>query len=107
MDVSDFLEKAKRIHGDRYEYPNIVTKNDIKINNASEGLKYEINTDDISIEVTGKENELIGLDITDFTIIVDVTDLEAGEHQVKLNVSSTKEFAAIKLSTETVNIIIK
>ena len=38
MDVSDFLEKAKRIHGDRYEYPNIVTKNDIKYKDKIEIL---------------------------------------------------------------------
>ena len=38
MDVSDFLEKAKRIHGDRYEYPNIVTKNNIKYKDKIEIL---------------------------------------------------------------------
>jgi len=84
-----------------------VEKDNIKLINASENLKYEIETGDLNIEITGKEADLIGIDINDFTITVDVSGLNEGSHNVELNISSSKDLASIKPSSEEVKITVK
>ncbi len=84
-----------------------IQKNNIELLNSVETLQYEINAEDLTIEVTGKESDVKSMDISSFTITADVAGLEAGEHTVELNVGSTVEFATINLSKEEINIIIK
>ena len=84
-----------------------VDSNNVKLENASGNLEYEIVVDDMTIEVQGKESDLIGLDISSFNIIVDVKGLESGTHTVKVEIECQKDVTSIKPSTEEIKIIVK
>ncbi|MBR5517350.1 MAG: hypothetical protein IKU53_05190 [Firmicutes bacterium] len=84
-----------------------VNKDNIKINNASEDLKYELEADDISIKARGKEADILGLSLSNFNIYVDVTDLEAGTHTVDLSVETAKDLVSVDVSTDKIEIIIE
>lgn len=84
-----------------------VSSNNIKLENASSSLEYEIVIDDMTIEVQGKESDLIGLDISSFNITADVKGLESGTHTVKVKIECQKNVASIKPSTEEIKIIVK
>ena len=84
-----------------------INKDDIKINNTSEDLKYELKAEGIYIEVTGKEADILSLSASDFNIYVDVQNLEAGTHTVDLIVETDKDLASVKVSKEQIEIIIE
>ena len=84
-----------------------VSNNNIKLENASNNLEYEVVIDDMTIEVQGKESDLIGLDISSFNITADVKGLESGTHTVKVEIECQKNVASIKPSTEEITIIVK
>lgn len=84
-----------------------VPESSIKLLNTSDDLQYEIDAEDLTISVAGKENDLSGLDISNFTITADVKSLEKGTHKVNVSVESSKKFSLIKLSTEEVEITIR
>lgn len=84
-----------------------INKDDIKINNISEDLKYELKAEGISIEVTGKEADILSLSASDFNIYVDVQNLEVGTHTVDLIVETDKDLASVKVSKEQIEIIIE
>lgn len=84
-----------------------VPESSIKLLNTSDDLQYEIDAEDLTISVAGKENDLSGLDISNFTITADVKSLEQGTHKVNVSVESSKKFSLIKLSTEEVEITIR
>lgn len=84
-----------------------VPNNSIKLLNTSDDLDYEVNTDDMTISIAGKENDLSGIDISNFTITADVKNLEAGTHKVKVEIESRKDFNFIQPSTEEVEITIE
>ncbi|MBR5128700.1 MAG: hypothetical protein IKU67_01490 [Firmicutes bacterium] len=84
-----------------------VQKNNIELVNAVETLQYDVVAEDISIEVVGKESDIKTMDISSFTITADVEGLGAGEHTVKLNITSNIDYATINLLKDEINIIIK
>ena len=84
-----------------------INKDDIKINNTSEDLKYELKAEGIFIEVTGKEADILSLSASDFNIYVDVQNLEVGTHTVDLIVETDKDLASVKVSKEQIEIIIE
>ena len=84
-----------------------VSNNNIKLENASNTLEYEVVIDDMTIEVQGKESDLIGLDISSFNITADVKGLESGTHTVKVEIECQKNVVSIKPSTEEITIIVK
>lgn len=84
-----------------------VPNNSIKLLNTSDDLNYEVDTEDMTISIAGKENDLSGIDISNFTITADVKNLEAGTHKVKVKIESRKDFNLIQPSTEEVEITIE
>ena len=84
-----------------------INKDDIKINNTSEDLKYELKAEGIFIEVTGKEADILSISASDFNIYVDVQNLEVGTHTVDLIVETDKDLASVKVSKEQIEIIIE
>ena len=84
-----------------------VQKNNIELVNAVETLQYDVIAEDISVEVIGKESDIKNMDISSFTITADVEGLAAGEHTVKLNITSNIDYATINLLKDEINIIIK
>ena len=84
-----------------------VLAENINLVNANEELKYDVVVEDMTIDVSGKENELIGLDISAFNITVDVKGLEEGTHTVKATIECEKKLYAIKPSTDEIKVMIK
>ena len=84
-----------------------IKKDDIKINNASEELKYDINTSGISIEVSGKEADVLTINAADFNVYVDVMDLQAGTHTIDLVVETDKNLSSMEVSEKQIEIIIE
>ena len=84
-----------------------IKKDDIKINNASEELKYDLKAEGISIDVTGKEADVLTINASDFNVYVDVKGLEAGTHTIDLVVETDKELASMEVSKKQIEIIIE
>lgn len=92
------------------EYGSVVIKvstSDIKLLNTSNELNYEIEEEDLTLTIQGKESELEHLSISDFNITADVNDLEAGSHKVKVKINCEKNIGTIKSSFEEIVVVIK
>lgn len=84
-----------------------VNNNNVKLENTSSALEYEVVIEEMTIEVQGKESDLMGLDISSFNITADVNGLEKGTHTVKVNIVCQKKVASIKPSIDEIKIIVK
>ena len=84
-----------------------VTNSNIKLINADSDFDYEIVVEDMTIEVQGKEADLIGLNATSFEITADVKGLTKGTHTVRVKIISQKNLVSIKPSTEEIKVIVK
>lgn len=84
-----------------------VLAENVKLINANDDFEYDIVVDDMTIEVIGKENELIGLDISAFNITVDVKGLEQGTHTVKAVIECEKKLYTMKPSADEIKVMIK
>ena len=83
-----------------------ISKNDIKLLNAAENLEYDVVIEDMTITVQGKQEQLAGLSINDFTITADVKNLEKGTHTVKVKIECSKNVVSVKPSTEEIEITV-
>ena len=84
-----------------------VLAENVKLINANDDFEYDVVVDDMTIEVSGKENELVGLDISAFNITVDVKGLEEGTHTVKAVIECEKKLYTMKPSTDEIKVMIK
>lgn len=84
-----------------------VLAENVKLINANDDFEYDVVVDDMTIEVSGKENELVGLDISAFNITVDVKGLEEGTHTVKAIIECEKKLYTMKPSTDEIKVMIK
>ena len=84
-----------------------VTNSNIKLINADSDFDYEIVVEDMTIEVQGKEADLIGLNVNSFEITADVKGLTKGTHTVRVKITSQKNLVSIKPSTEEIKVIVK
>ena len=84
-----------------------IAKNDIKLQNTSAGNRYEVDVDEIVLEVVGKEGDLNNLESSDFVVTADVKGLGEGTHTVKISVTSNKNLTSIKPSITEVKIVVK
>ena len=92
------------------EYGNVVLKvsvEDIKLLNTSSELDYEIEEDNLTLTIQGKESDIENLDISDFSITADVNNLDKGSHKVKVKISNDKNIGTIKSSFEEIVVVIK
>lgn len=83
------------------------SEKDIKIVNRKDGLNYKIADLNFNVEATGKESVISGLSEADFTISIDVGDLDRGTHSVTLEIVCGKGTAAIKASVEKAEITVE
>lgn len=84
-----------------------VNNNNVKLENTSSELEYEVVIEDMTIEVQGKESDLMGLDISSFNITADVNGLGKGTYTVKVDIVCQKKVASIKPSIDEIKIIVK
>ncbi len=84
-----------------------ISEDDIKLVNISAELKYKVVAENMTMVARGKESDLIGIDVSDFTITADVKDLEKGTHKVKVKIESKKNIISIEPSTDEITIVIE
>lgn len=129
VDVSD-ITKSSTIHGVNINYPenvrgnlssisvdvvveNRVTKtiNNVPIKVANEnGYKVTFlnNSSSAILEISGAESKITNFDTESVVVLVDISNLEVGEHTVKVTVKSKDNLITTKLiSKEDVNIKIE
>ena len=99
IDITDYLpEGTELVDGDRSAVEivvsveavknktfNVLTK-DIIVTGLSDELQLTYTTDDVTIMLSGLEEDIKKLSERSFTLSVDAEGLTAGSHQVKLNV---------------------
>ncbi len=82
------------------------TKN-IQLENLSENMDAYVNTDRITIIVTGKEEALDSLEADDFTVSIDLVDRKPGSYAVRAEVVTKKKINSMKLKPAKVEVTIK
>lgn len=80
---------------------------DIKFSGLREGFTVAAETDRIKIFVTGSASVMKDLDVSDFNITSDLSDLDAGMHQAAVYVDSGKGFKSISWNPKKIKVKIE
>ena len=72
----------------------------------TQGLSAAVDTAEIKVTVSGRDGVLQDVKASDFVMSVGLDGLTAGNHSVKLDVTSNKDLNDIKVSPEKIQITI-
>lgn len=80
---------------------------DIDMEGLSDGLNAELQKDiKIKVTISGKQADLQAIEKEDISLLIDLTDLEAGTHQVALQASCGKDYTSLEVNPEEIEVII-
>lgn len=86
----------------------VLSTSDIDMEGLSDGLNAELKeVSDIKVTLNGKEEDLKEIEKEDISLLIDLTELDAGTHQVALQASCSKEYTSLELDPEEIEVIIE
>lgn len=81
---------------------------DIDMEGLSDGLNAELKEiSAIKVTLSGKEEDLKEIEKEDISLLIDLTELDAGTHQVALQASCSKEYTSLDVNPEEIEVIIE
>jgi Uncharacterized protein conserved in bacteria len=77
---------------------------DVETSGQDDTLDASVNTDEITVTVTGKADNISNITEGDFTLSCDLSDLSAGKHSVNLDVSCSGTYIKMTTSPQKVSV---
>lgn len=106
VDPSDTLVMAVKVKEQISKTFNF-SNDDIAFNGKDNNYNYKVSDIEVKVTATGKESVINRLTKEDFTLSVNVTNLDAGKHMVDVKVNCSEDNLNIELSSAKAEIVIE